>query len=611
MRLIRRFAMAAAIVLAIMSPPAMRDAAATVNSAANKTIVLGNGAQTQFAFSFIGVASAYISVIYTDAAGNETVLTQGNGSSQYQISLNAPVAGAIWGMGGTVTFNPGGTPIAAGTTLTIFRTLPLTQAITLQNQASIQVLGRGAETGLDTGVMQSQQISETINRAIVAPIVDATPPAPLPPIAQRANQGAAFDGQGNLVAGTTPASGVISSAMQPVVNAATIPLGRAALGLGNIATFGVGVGLQDDGAGNVRVNSTALTAVATNQTVTANFAEQTYVATGPINFTLPRANTLWNGFAFAVYTISGPVTLVPNAGDSVQGQASGVPLTIPPKSYALVISDAATSGNWRVAWSGTQLPSGYSKLVISNNATTPNTKIDGSAAALSLTNSVGFSFTATNVAFTVDLTTGTSSPTPNGMDGEAIPANGDLFLWAISDGQTVAGLGSTSSISPALPPNYTFKKYIGAMKTASSILLRTRQVDRRTQYVVVAGSNVSRPPVMGVGPTGGWSQTSPAATTLNVSPWVPSTASTIIVLATNNRFGTGTGGVIVAPDPGYFGTNNGPQGTNGVVWPLSLNDNSAVDQAMAEMQLTGSSLYWAAFNGNGAVACFGWIDASL
>jgi len=108
----------------------------TVNTSSNKTIALGNGSATQFAFGYIGVAAAYIGVVFTDANGNETVLTRGSGTTQYQISLNAPVTGAIWGLSGTVTYNANGTPIAAGTTLTIFRTSPLTQAIRLQNQQS-------------------------------------------------------------------------------------------------------------------------------------------------------------------------------------------------------------------------------------------------------------------------------------------------------------------------------------------------------------------------------------------------------------------------------------------------------------------------------------------
>lgn len=344
--MIRRLFIIWMTALAIFAGAPPHVAHATVNSTVNKTIALGNGSATQFNFSFIGVAAAYISVIYTDASGNETALTQGSGATQYQITLNAPVTGAIWGLGGTITYDPNGTPIASGTTLTIFRTLPLTQAISLQNQISLSTLGNGSETGLDTGVMQNQQTAENIARAIVAPIVDATPPLPLPPIAQRANQGAAFDSQGNMIAGAIPGSGVISSAMQPVVNAATLALGRTAFGIGTAGTEGIGSGLQDDGAGNLRVNTSALTSVSVNQTVTSAFNNRSFAATGPITFTLPRANTLWNGFSFWVHVVGGVVTIAPNAADTISGLASGVSTSVTSGGWIYISVDAATSGTW-------------------------------------------------------------------------------------------------------------------------------------------------------------------------------------------------------------------------------------------------------------------------
>ncbi|AXK79961.1 hypothetical protein DW352_05175 [Pseudolabrys taiwanensis] len=339
-----------AIAFALTYSGSLKPARATVNLQINKSIVLGDGHTTQFSFNFIGVAAAYISVVYTDAGGNQTVLIQGSGTTQYQLVLNAPVQGAIWGLGGTVTYNPSGTPIAAGTTLTIYRTLPLTQAITLQNLASIATLGKGAETGLDTGVMQGQQINEHIGRAIVANIANTTPPLPLPPAAQMANQGLCGDGTGNnIIACTLPATGSISSAMQPVVNAATLPLGRAAFGLGAIATQGIGSGLETDGAGNVRVNTLPI-AVASNQTVDQTYDLKRYAATGPISFTLPRANTLFPGFGFYVWALPGAatnaVTFVIDSNDSVVGQASGVSFVIPPGSSVYIYTDAGTAGVW-------------------------------------------------------------------------------------------------------------------------------------------------------------------------------------------------------------------------------------------------------------------------
>ena len=339
------------LAVASLSLVSLSPAHATVQTSASKTIVLGNGSATQFSFSFIGVATAYVAVIYTDAFGNQTTLSQGSGSSQYQISLNSAPQGGLWGIGGTVTYNPGGTPIATGTTLTIYRTLPLTQAISLQNQISLAQLGNGAETGLDLGVMEAQQIYETIDRAIVAPITD--PPTinlTLPTAAQRANTGLAFDSQGNVIAGTTPATGLISSAMQPVVDAASLALGRTAFGLGGAAVLSPNCQLLSNAsaAGNLDVGS-VLTQVATNQAVAASNCGSTYVATGPITFTLPRANTLWNGFGFWLHVVAGgQVTLAINASDSIEGLASGTSGLLPVGSWAWIMTDAASSGTWRV-----------------------------------------------------------------------------------------------------------------------------------------------------------------------------------------------------------------------------------------------------------------------
>lgn len=355
----RRFIIAlCALACLVASEPAR----STVNSSTNKTIAIGNGAQTQFSFSFVGVATAYISVLYTDASGNQTVLSQGSGATQYQVSLNPVVQGAIWGLGGTVTYNPSGTPIPNGSTLTIYRTLPLTQAVTLQNMASIAVLGKGAETGLDTGVMQGQQISEQSSRAIVANIANATSPLPLPPAAQLANQGICGDGTGlNLIACSIPSSGIISSAMQPVVDAATLALGRLAFGLGSMAQENVnggacgGATIQDDGsaggangAGYARVVF-GLTSDAINQSVICAFHMSQRVATGPITYTLPRANTLFNGFGFKVYVNSGLVTFTPNASDNFPGVASGGSVNVAAGSVCTLFTNAAGSGLWEIS----------------------------------------------------------------------------------------------------------------------------------------------------------------------------------------------------------------------------------------------------------------------
>jgi len=344
---IRHFIAGALLLLALVAP-----ATATVNTSANKTIVSGNSSQTSFTFSFIGVAAAYISVTFTDASGNQTVLTQGSGTTQYQITLNAPVQGAIWGIGGTIVYNPSGTPIATGTTLTILRTLPLTQAITLQNQASVQTLGKGSEQAVDTAVMQDQQVSEQIGRALQANASNASPPNPLPPAAQAAGLGLCFDGTGNnIIACSLAPAGIISSAMAPVVGASTIALGRTAFGLGTMALENINAGtcggatIQDDGSGNARVVFGPV-ADGGNQSVTCAFHGTQRIATGALVYTLPQANTLFSGFGFFINALNNSVTITPNAADNFSGMSSGASMIIPPGTQAYISTNASGSGVW-------------------------------------------------------------------------------------------------------------------------------------------------------------------------------------------------------------------------------------------------------------------------
>ena len=132
----------------------------TVNSTSSSITVEGTGAQTVFSFPFRGVAPAYIQAVYTTAGGTQTALTQGPGSSQFQVSLNAPVPGATWGLGGTVTYNPSGSPIPDGSTLTISRQLPLTQPSSLSNQSNLSSLASASESIDDLTMMKLQQVEQ-------------------------------------------------------------------------------------------------------------------------------------------------------------------------------------------------------------------------------------------------------------------------------------------------------------------------------------------------------------------------------------------------------------------------------------------------------------------
>ena len=203
----------------------------TVTAGSNKVILQGDGATgppgSPFSLgtTFIGVNAQYISVIYTDASGVETVLNP----SQYALALT-PGNPPNWGYGGTVTYPLTGPAITVGTWLTVVRTLPLAQAITLQNQASYGAYASAAETALDLETLELQQVNGTFSRAVVAPPTDPDANLVIPNYIARALQLLGFDGSGLPIA-AQPSSALVSTVMQPVVAASTLAAARAAMGI--------------------------------------------------------------------------------------------------------------------------------------------------------------------------------------------------------------------------------------------------------------------------------------------------------------------------------------------------------------------------------------------
>jgi len=163
-----------------------------------------------------------------------------------------------------------------------------------------------------------------------------------------------------------PASGIISSAMQPVIDAVSLAAGRIAFGLGSMAVENVNGGhlrrclypgrrlrrrrqrrwLCPRRPDNRRRS--------TNQAVTCAFHFQQHIGTGPITYTLPRANTLFNGFGFWIYAnpAGTMITLAVNANDNfVLGSGalgSGISTSLQPGTWNFVTTNAASSGAWYV-----------------------------------------------------------------------------------------------------------------------------------------------------------------------------------------------------------------------------------------------------------------------
>ena len=93
----------------------------------------------------------------------------------------------------------------------------------------------------------------------------------------------------------------------------------------------------------------------------------------------------------------------------------------------------------------------FYNLKIVNDSGTPNTSIDitvdGATLIVPATRQGVF---VGSQSLVLNTTTGTSTSTANGMDGEARGNNNAVFLYAIFNGTTFAGLGSLSATAPTL-----------------------------------------------------------------------------------------------------------------------------------------------------------------
>lgn len=116
----------------------------------------GNGVATVFNYDFRILSEQHIRVILGNADGTEATLILG---TDYTVSGVGNAAG------GTVTKT---VPLAEGETITLLRSVPLTQETDLVNQGAYYA--ETVEDALDLAIMRDQQMQEQIDRAIKAPV---------------------------------------------------------------------------------------------------------------------------------------------------------------------------------------------------------------------------------------------------------------------------------------------------------------------------------------------------------------------------------------------------------------------------------------------------------
>lgn len=101
-----------------------------------------------------------------------------------------------------------------------------------------------------------------------------------------------------------------------------------------------GNGTRMDTSGNLQA-SAPVSAISTNQTVTAASHATQFVATSAVTLTLPETTTTWNGWGFDFLAVGGAITLTPNASDKIQGGTIGASYTIPQGLSGEVVGDGA------------------------------------------------------------------------------------------------------------------------------------------------------------------------------------------------------------------------------------------------------------------------------
>ena len=216
----------------------------------------GNGATTVWPFDFEIPASADINVYLTNlTTGVVTNLTY---ATDYSVTGFGVAAG------GSITYPLSGTPLAAGSKITIERVIAYLQPNAVPNQGNL--FADTVEDICDRVTMMVQQIyalySRTLRVGNVDDVIGAIPNATL-----RANTTLGFDADGAPTVGAV-ATSIIAAALLPFTQAATMAAALTALFTGQSK---IGAGTILSGTANVDL-AAAATSRASSGTITVNGA---------------------------------------------------------------------------------------------------------------------------------------------------------------------------------------------------------------------------------------------------------------------------------------------------------------------------------------------------
>lgn len=274
---------------------------------------VGDALTTVFPFAFKCFSkNDLVATLTVIASGVQTTLVV---DSDYTVALNADQDAAP---GGSITYNPSGSPMPATNNLTITSNVAQTQTVTLN-------LGGGffpkvISDALDRAVILIQELALKFSRGLAVAIGDTTPGL-LPTAAARALKFLAFDASGNPIASAGGASSPVSGAMAPVVAAATIAAARTAMG---VAASGANTDI-------ISLNAPALGA-ATATTQAASDSTTKVATTAQVQAAI-TASAQGQGQCQLQYVNTTSIKLVPWNGNLIK--VNGVPCTVPDAGVTL------------------------------------------------------------------------------------------------------------------------------------------------------------------------------------------------------------------------------------------------------------------------------------
>lgn len=249
------------------------------------------------------------------------------------------------------------------------------------------------------------------------------------------------------------------------------------------------------------------------------------------------------------------------------------------------------------ASSGKFAPTSASALTIHNNAVTPTTIIDISAAEVVMDNpGGGNNYTENYGTCSINM----SITGVGGLDSGAIAANTWYNIFAISNGSANSCLASLSATAPAMPAGYVFKMRLGATRTSSAAatLWPIYQQGNVSRFSAASAVVADQEMLIGVAGTCGAAPLALVATPTVWGVHIPTTASEVLTL-------------LYAPITSQTcaaSFNDTASPSLNATCAVSYN-NTSIQSAQAAFRYMGVATLFACGSGlSGRVNISGWVD---